>query len=119
MKTFEINSFFGGSYTCCLELSEYQNNRHIAVQIWEEEGPYASLTVNLPETRRHPKNWAYLDVNNFPGGPDLVERLGIGKSTGKFSWSGYCVYPLYELYPEKIREYCEAEDESEEEDAAE
>ena len=119
MKTFEINSFFGGSYTCCLELGEYQDNRHIAVQVWDvEDGPYATLTVNLPETRRHPQNFAFLDTNNFPGGPDLVEQLGIGRDTGKYSWSGYCAYPLYELFPEKIREFC-GNDESEEEDTAE
>lgn len=104
--TFKINSPFGKEYTCSLDLGEYADNRHIAVQIWDEEGPYATLTVNLPETRRHPQNFAFLDVNNFPSGPDLVERLGIGKSTGKYGWSGYCAYPLYEMYPEKIREYC-------------
>lgn len=102
--TFKIERPYG-VYTCVLQIGEY-NNGHIAIEVDDlEEGLLEYLTVNLPNTAI-PKNYAFIDINNCIEAGALIEQLGIGRNTGKFGFNGYCNYPLYEMFPEKIREYC-------------
>lgn len=104
--TFEVNTMWGTTPDCFLNVSRYSNNDHIAISVWSEsEGPFSGLTVNLRETIRYPKNFGYVDTNNFPGAEELIERLGIGKWTGGLFSSGFCTYPLYEFDEKAIERW--------------
>ena len=104
MKTFSVKTRWRTYNNCVLFMDRYAINSHIVLRIFTDEGPLASLTVNLPETRRYPNNFGFLDVNNFPEAETVVNSLGIGKETGILAASGFCVYPLYEFDIEKIKE---------------
>ena len=103
-RSFKVNTFFG-TETCTLSAGKYADNKHIALQLWCAEGPFATLTVNLRETRSHPGNYAFVDTNNAPWAESLIKRLKIGKPTGKWAHSGFCAYPLYEFDLEKVKWY--------------
>ena len=109
MKTFEVKTPWATTPDCTLAVSRYANNDHIALGIWCEDGPFADLTVNLPDVKRYPKNFGYVDTNNFPQGLELIERLGIGKWTGILKPSGWCTYPLYEFDEAVLKEWTEGE----------
>lgn len=109
MKTFEIETAWSHYDNCTLSQSEYANNGHIALSVWCDDGPLADLTVNLDTTKKYPKNYGYVDTNNFPTATMLIYRLGIGTWTGTTGQSGWCEYPLYEFDLEKIKEYTEGE----------
>lgn len=109
MKTFEVATAFSHEPNCILRRNEYSNNKHIALSVWCEDGPFANITVNLPETKRHPKNFGFVDNNNFPQAIELIKELGIGKFAGEYAHSGWCAYPLYEFDLDKITECTEGE----------
>ena len=95
MKTYHVKTFFG-EYDVTIQKKNYRDNGNLALQLWEpEEGPFATLTVNLG--KKLPANQAFVDTNNCPWGEEFIEENGLGKDTGKFGFSGYCVYPLYEF----------------------
>ena len=106
MKTFTVKTRYASYENCVLVMDEYCDNDHIALMIFSEtEGPIASITVNLASTDKCPKNYGYVDTNNFPEGEDIIEELGIGEDTGLIGFSGMCIYPLYKFDVEKIEEY--------------
>jgi len=107
MKTFDVHTMWGIEKDCTLSVGKYDNNGHIAIQIWCEDGPFATLTVNLPATKKLPMNQAFVDTNNFPGGPALIKQLGIGKRIAGSAVSGFCSYPLYEFDEEALRNWAE------------
>lgn len=115
MKTFDVTTLFGTEPNCSLSASRYADNDHIALQVWCEDGPFADLTVNLPETIRYPKNFGYVNTNNFPQAVELIRNLGIGEWTGGLYSSEYCTYPLYEFNLDAIRRYTDAEPDGSEE----
>lgn len=103
---FTIKTYFSTVSDCYLEADTYANNKHIAIEVFSEsEGPYASLTVNLDTTKKYPKNYGYVDTNNFPEAEYVINKLGIGEDTGLFGFSGMCIYPLYKFDLEKIKQY--------------
>ncbi len=53
---FDVEGFMGVEHNCVLSVGEYANNKHVAISIFCEDGPFAGLTVNLPTTKRYPKN---------------------------------------------------------------
>ena len=113
-NTFEVSTPYSHVTDCVLVSDRYANNDHIALEIFSlEEGPFANLTVNLPDTKRMPENYGFVDVNNFPQAEAVIAKLGIGKPTGRIASSGFCFYPLYEFDPEKIAEYAFTENEEE------
>ena len=110
MKTFEVKTMWSTTPDCYLSVSKYEINDHISISIWSKsEGPFANLTVNISRTSCYPKHFGYVDTNNFPEGTALIERLGIGKWTGKIFSSGFCTYPLYEFDEEAIKAWTEGE----------
>lgn len=110
MKIFEVTTMWSTTPDCFLSVDSYADNDHVAISIWSEsEGPFAGLTVNLPQTKRYPKNFGFVDVNNFPQAEALIERLGIGTDTGHLGSSGFCVYPLYEFDMKALKDWTEGE----------
>ena len=105
-NTFEVSTPYSHVTDCVLMSDRYSNNNHIAIEIYSiEEGPFADITVNLPETSKYPENYGFVDTNNFPGATRVIEELGIGEFTGRFGFSGFCTYPLYAFDVDKINEY--------------
>lgn len=105
-KMFEVSTPYSHVTDCVLVSDRYANNDHISLEIFSvEEGPFANITVNLPQTKMWPENFGFVDVNNFPQALSVIEKLGIGRHTGQFATSGFCVYPLYRFDEDKIAEY--------------
>ena len=104
LKSFKVTTPFG-TETCTMSASNYGKKGHIALQLWCEDGPFATITVNLPGLRGMKQNVSAVDVNNCPWAPALIKRLGIGKDTGHYLCSGFCVYPVYEFDMDRIAYY--------------
>ncbi|MBR5175193.1 MAG: DUF4313 domain-containing protein [Bacteroidales bacterium] len=85
-----------------LEKAEYQNNGSLALILKTLDGEdYAVVTVNL----NHPMqsdDMAFLDENNYPGIGKGIEQHRLGLPMGVIAVSGYCRYPLYTLFIDKI-----------------
>lgn len=103
MKEFKVITMFG-TETCTMSANKYADNGHIALQLWCEDGPFATLTVNLRETRKQPAECAFIDTNNCPWAESLIKRLKLGVHTGKYAHSGFCSYPLYALDINRLSE---------------
>jgi len=96
MQTFTINTEYDTYNNCTYSKKMYGNN-HVAIQLFCEEGPLATLTTNIYGIENYPENYSCIDTNNCPWGEDLVAELGIGKPTGNYLSSGFCMYPVYEF----------------------
>ena len=103
---FDVSTKYEKYRDCIISQAKYANNGHIALEIWNEEGPITNLTVNLAETRNYPENYGFVDTNNFPEAVELIERLGIGTHVG-YGNSGFCTYPLYAFDVDAINTYSE------------
>ena len=62
--------------------------------------PFATLTVNLKNNL--PMDHAFVDTNNCRWAEKFIEDNGLGEFTGRYASSGYCTYPLYKFYMDKI-----------------
>lgn len=108
MKTFEVATPYSHISDGVFRISKYANNDHIAISIWSEtEGPFADLTVNLPDTKKFPANCSFVDTNNFPMAETLISQLRIGRRLPVTASSGFCVYPLYAFNETAIKQYME------------
>ncbi len=112
-KTFEFEAY-GTTYTGALRVGTYASNKNLAVQLVFEDTElggwdlFTVLTTNIVDLPRiaESEGWACVDTNNFPGGPALIEKLGIGRpDNGKTVRSGFCTYPLYIFDLEKLKEF--------------
>ena len=84
-----------------LQKSEYKNGT-VALVMNDQEGElYAVATVNLCHPLQS-DSLAFLDENNLPGIGDWITRNKLGTFIGVKASSGFCVYPLYLLYKERI-----------------
>lgn len=70
-------------------------NGNLAIQLWNDEGQVATLTVNL--SQKLPAGYAYVDTNNCPWAEEFIKEYGLGKATGLYESSGWCTYPLYDF----------------------
>ena len=79
------------------EKGEYRNGT-VALMLNDADGGlYAVATVNLCHPLQS-DSMAFLDENNLPGIGEWIERNGLGKRTGVTAVSGFCRYPLYQLF---------------------
>lgn len=97
---YHVKTFFG-EYDVEIQKRKYYDNKNLAIDLFDPvEGPFARLTVNLGI--KLPENMAYVDTNNCHWAEEFIEENGLGNPTGDFGASGYCVYPLYEFYLDKM-----------------
>lgn len=92
-KLYELNG-----YNVYIEKVKYQYKNRLAVQAYvvEDDGwvePYATISVNLIKEKLTDENCAYVDCNNVPFIDEWLEENGIAEPTGRFAFSGFCVYP--------------------------
>ena len=98
---------YAGETEVVLDLNQYMDGNKLCLKLLEMENgypfPYADLTVNLPNQILPPFH-AFLDTNNLPYARIFVDENELGEFTGKYVENGYCSYPLYRFYPEKLKE---------------
>ena len=75
--------------------ARYQKGNRIALQAYDGNEPYATLTVNLPEfddliTDRY----IFMDENNNPGITAALKEVCLIEPTGLDAPSGFCKYPI-------------------------
>ena len=100
-NTYELKSHWNDTvYTIVLRKTYYANNNALAIVALDlsegYEQPYATLTVNLPESDYLEWNEAYIDTNNL--GEEIsqwLEENNIAYDLGLKARSGYCEYPLF------------------------
>lgn len=96
MKTYTLKTQWGTTEKVTLEVTRYATKPHnLAIQLWCDDGPYATLTVNLGKMLESDK--AYLDTNNFPEAEAFVKKYKLAEPTGNYAFSGFCAYPLYKF----------------------
>lgn len=89
--------WFGQTIDVELEIAEYCSPKgRVALQLWCEDGPYATLSVNLPDERCGEDEF-FVDVNNCPWATHFLEENGIAEDAYDFGFSGFCCYPKYKL----------------------
>lgn len=90
-------------------LDSYQDNQSLAVCLLDrDEEMYVVATVNIAGySDSLAPNEAYLDTNNFPEGPELLEKFGFAHNTGEVAQSGFCTYPLYKFDFQLMDDYIE------------
>lgn len=98
-----LRTEFGIYEDVYLQVGKYQADNSIAIQVWNRDGPIATLTVCLCD-RSLGENEAYIDMNNCPWAVDFIEQAGLGKKTGRIGHSGYCTYPVVKFDMQKVKE---------------
>ena len=115
-KTFTLN-LFGEDNELYLELNNYRNNNALAVElISTDEEPYATVSVNLPESAELPKDEFFL--KNWSENEEIAQQLIEKKiiiPTGKEASSGFIRAMSYKISPEYKSELGEDIDLSNEE----
>lgn len=101
-KTYTVHTFFG-DYEVWLTRATYLSNKTLAIQAWCDEGPFATLTVNL-ENFLQGKDSAFVDTNNCPWAEQFIQDNGLGEPLGVYGESGWCTYPLYQFNLDEIPE---------------
>ena len=86
-----------GTYEVTIRTSKYRTGDNLAIMLMEADGPFATITVNLPAYTLTKKSCAFVDTNNCPWAPEFIKEYKLGTNTGFVGYSGYCEYPLYEF----------------------
>lgn len=105
-KEYLLEDFYGEDYLLTPMVRTYKNNKSLAIFLYGEDDEwFCDITVNLPENQlSNPerKDIAFVDTNNSPWLPAFIEKHGLGKPTGNYGMSGFCVYPEYEFDLSKL-----------------
>lgn len=100
MKTYKLNTMWGTTENITMTVRQYDKPQNLAIQLWCDDGPYATMTVNLG--KKLADDMAYVDTNNFPEAESFIKKHRLGKPTGKYGYSGFCAYPLYQFDLKKL-----------------
>lgn len=93
---------------CFLKHIGYYMDGSPAIEVWNAAvGLICRLTVCLCELTLA-ENESFVDVNNNPYALDFVYEYGLGRVTGRFEPSGYCLYPSVVFDMEQVKKYSEA-----------
>lgn len=81
----------------------YPNGNNLLIELWDNKGNRDILTKMFIKT--DDKTISFVDTNNHPTAEEFIERYGLGKPTGKYVRSGFCMYPEYVFDLDKLNEY--------------
>jgi hypothetical protein len=111
-KTMTLKGFFGEDIDLTPKKATYKSNGRLAILLFNKEGDlFCDLTVNLGCKISDEGNGrlSYVDSNNYPFLPSLIEASGIGRPTSFYGLSGFFAYPEYEFSQEALDEMEELE----------
>lgn len=77
-----------------IRANAYQTTGNVALQLFEDGEPYASITVNIGKL---PDGQFLADVNNFWEVEEFLRKFEIAEPMYKWIESGFCRYPVYRL----------------------
>ena len=86
-----------------IDIEEYENGNMALILYCDDGEPFADLTINtlvMPV-----KEWACIDVNNFPEATDLIKKYDLATFTGKTISGGFCTYPVFEFNMDNVNKY--------------
>lgn len=85
--------------------AEYLNGNLAIEMVGEYQDEFYDdvISVNLVNAFT-PKDYAYLDTNNYPFIADLLVELGVAKKTDFTYYSGWVNYPLYKINVDMLEE---------------
>ena len=93
----KVNTGWATYDNVTLTRERYGNGR-VALQLWCDDGPLATVSVNLTdEELDNTETDFFVDTNNCPWAPEFLEGNGIAEPLGLYGFSGFCAYPLYRL----------------------
>lgn len=96
-KYYKLN-MYGETYEVRLERETYAYDGSLAIELMEKnEGPFATLSVCIPEYEHTNEKCIFVDTNNCGWAIKFLESNGLGKPTGMYAYSGFCCYPEYEI----------------------
>lgn len=97
----QIKDFDGGNIEVEIVVSRYTyyDNLCISFETADTHEAYSTITTNIEAL---PYNQAAIDVNNHPEAIEIIEENGLGVNTGKSIKSGFCTYPIYEFFMDKL-----------------
>ena len=90
------------------QFTTYQDNGRLALMLVDAEygEMYSVATVNISDENIANERCAFLDTNNNGDTiTDWLEKHGFGKWTGRFGFSGFCIYPEFEFNQDIIDQY--------------
>jgi len=100
---------WGQEYDTFLETGSYVYGGGLNIEVMcMEDGypaPYTDLTVNLTDCQLKNENCAFVDTNNFSAAEQYIRENKLGKPTGRYGHSGYCIYPEYEFDMKEIEKH--------------
>jgi len=89
------------SWDCNVTVTKYLNG-NTALELWDEEGPVATATVNMGD--KLPKDQAYIkDYSENEGMLEALADAGIVKEVIGRKVSGFVIVPLCTLDLDKCR----------------
>ncbi len=99
---FTIKSAFTGEPDVCkLVFHNYQKTQNTAVCIWckAAEGwvPYCTASVNIPEVKLSPHEYAAKTYAENEGVNEKLEQLGFVKNTGRTVETDHRMFPIYQI----------------------
>ena len=103
LKTYELKTEYG-KYKIAPALEHYTTFNSLAIELWDvkECEPFATLTVNLPESVECEPCEAFVDTNNCSWAEKFIKQHQLGEPTGHYGYSGFCKYPLYKFDLNKL-----------------
>lgn len=109
----QYESFYSGATDVTLKIETYSKGLPIRIQLYCDEGPFATLTTNLDNDSGNGSIMSpfcgWVDVNNNPEAEDFIRNYSLGEPYTRFgepvlAFSGYCCYPLYQFDKQKLME---------------
>jgi len=98
MKTKLTISSIEKSYDVEIIKDKYANNKALALAVYDDEGPFCTLSVNLPESGALPKNQCYFkNYSENEGFLEQLETQGLVKRLNLSVQTGYVTVPLVEV----------------------
>lgn len=86
-----------------LEASSYKSNGALALVMQSVDGEELDvITVNLSHGLQS-DSMVLLDTNNYPNIDKWIEKNKIGVSMYSVIRSGFCEYPLYTIFTDKLK----------------
>lgn len=111
-KSFYYKDSWGDEHFLLPVKRNYCNNNRIAIELYDIDRleTYGYLTTNIDIYIHNPSTCAFIDINNFSEGIDLIKNNKLGEFTGIMGRSGYCTYPLFKFNLEKLFDGVELSD---------